>query len=74
MALQSTFRGSIYLPQMFPHPNFLMMLPKQLPADDVAVFCDDLHQTIHIFSMIPNEFGQPLYLPFQLFQAPGRAA
>jgi hypothetical protein len=68
--LSSTFRGSVNLPQMFPHPNFLMMLPKQLPADDVAIFCDNLHQTIHIFSMIPNKFGQFLHLSFQPLQTP----
>jgi hypothetical protein len=55
---------------MFPHPNFLMMFPKQLPADDIAVFCDNFHQTIHIFSMIPNKFGQFLHLPFQPLQTP----
>jgi hypothetical protein len=55
---------------MFPHPHFLMMLPKQLPADDLAVFCDNFHQTIHIFSMIPNKFGQFLHLPFQPLQTP----
>jgi hypothetical protein len=60
--LPSTFRGSVCLPQMFPHPNFLVMLPKQLPADHILVLCDDTNQSIHIFGMVPNQFGQPLDL------------
>jgi hypothetical protein len=49
---------------MLPHPNFLMMLPKQLPSDHILVLCDNTNQSIHIFGVVSNQFGQLLYLPF----------
>jgi hypothetical protein len=59
---------------MLSHPNFFMVLPKQLSADYILVFRNDTHQPIHIFGMVPNQLGQLLNLPFQLLQAPSHVA
>jgi glucose-1-phosphate adenylyltransferase len=43
-----------------------------LSPNDVAIFGDDAHQSIDIFRMLADQFGQLCHLVFKMFNAPKR--
>src|ERR1041385_6322733 len=51
-------------------PEPLLMLLDKLPTQDFAVLGDDLHQTILVLGVIPNQFHQLLYLTLEAVQSP----
>ena len=57
---------------MLADPDLLMMLPQELLADRVTIFGNDADQSIDIFRMVANQFGQFCHLAFKMLYPPER--
>ena len=52
---------------MLADPDLRMVLAQQLTPNDVTILGHDAHQSIDIFRMFANQFGQLCHLAFKVF-------
>jgi hypothetical protein len=57
---------------MLADPDLLMMLPQELPPNDVTIFSHNAHQSIDILRMLADQFGQLCHLAFKMLDPPER--
>ena len=63
---------SVGCSKMLADPDLLMMLPQELPPNDVTIFSHNTHQSIDILCMLADQFGQLCHLAFKMLDPPER--